>query len=168
MNVEQDNDIVRVEGYFGSYKLIKLRFVRGHVYSLLQPNSGQKMNLFLEDGEVIKFTDSYDLGLIIENYMSSEAFLLKEVRPKEIKAIDSLIDTLGQMGFDKTAFCEILEDESRSFQNAFTMLCLNWLVTCASNDYKYDGRNEYAHVVAKELLQSNDMESLYNLYMNKV
>lgn len=50
-------------------------------------------------------------------------------------------------------FCECMSREHRYLQNEFTRLCLEWLRTCASEDYRYDGRNEYSHFVARKFLE---------------
>lgn len=42
-------------------------------------------------------------------------------------------------------FCEEMCREHRYLQNEFTLLCIEWLRTCASDNYGMDGRNEGSH-----------------------
>ena len=49
-----------------------------------------------------------------------------------------------------------LTAEHRTLQQTFTRLAIAWLRVCASEDYRYDGRNEASHIVAKELLEGHD------------
>ena len=48
--------------------------------------------------------------------------------------------------------CNEMSCEHRTLQQSFTKLCLQWLEHCASNEYRFDGRNEQSHQIAKELL----------------
>lgn len=42
-------------------------------------------------------------------------------------------------------FCETMQHEHRTLQQAFTRLCAEWLKTCGKDDYGFDGRNEASH-----------------------
>lgn len=50
-------------------------------------------------------------------------------------------------------FCEEMSREHRYLQNEFTRLCVEWLRTCGSDDYRYDGRNEDSHNFGKMLIE---------------
>ena len=67
--------------------------------------------------------------------------------------------------FSNKAFCDSMQREHRTLQQAFTELCYEWLKTCASDDYKYDGRNEASHITAKHALEGLEMNG-YNLDYN--
>lgn len=41
-------------------------------------------------------------------------------------------------------FCEEMSREHRYLQNEFTLLCIEWLRTCAKESYGVDGRNEWS------------------------
>ena len=69
----------------------------------------------------------------------------------EKKLANDITDAINCFTFDNKAFCEHMCRQHRLLQEKFTQLCLDWLVTCASDDYGYDARNEYGHVIAKEL-----------------
>ena len=49
-------------------------------------------------------------------------------------------------------FCNAMSREHRYLQNEFTLLCIEWLRTCGSDKYRYDGRNEGSHNFGKMLI----------------
>lgn len=51
-------------------------------------------------------------------------------------------------------FNNAMSCEHRTLQQSFTRLCLQWLEHCASDDYRFDGRNEQSHKVAKVLIHN--------------
>ena len=53
-------------------------------------------------------------------------------------------------------FCNAMSKEHRYLQNEFPLLCVEWLRTCASDDYRYDERNEFSHRVATDILNAID------------
>ena len=66
-------------------------------------------------------------------------------------------DMVGLMlngGFSNKAFCENMTNEHRTLQQAFTRLCFEWIKTCASDDYRTDGRNEHSHEVCKKVWEA--------------
>lgn len=71
----------------------------------------------------------------------------------EKKAVNNITNAINIMTFNKKKFCQLMSHEHRYLQEEFTLLCLDWLRTCASDDYGFDGRNEYSHVIAKELVK---------------
>ena len=74
-------------------------------------------------------------------------------------------DMLNSFSFDYKGFCEEMTREHRTLQQSFTRLCIHWLSTCASDEYRYDGRNEASHEVAKALLDSQDADFIGNIPM---
>ena len=77
---------------------------------------------------------------------------------RETKNVQMVSDMLNSMGFNPEEFCKEFTREHRTLQQNFTRLCIHWLSTCASDDYKFDGRNEASHEVAKALLDSQDAD----------
>lgn len=69
-------------------------------------------------------------------------------------------DMLNSFTFEYKGFCEEMTREHRTLQQSFTRLCIEWLCTCASDDYKYDGRNEASHNIAKALIDSQDPDTI--------
>lgn len=77
------------------------------------------------------------------------------------KNVQQVSEMLNVFGFDPEQFCKRMEREHRTIQQSFTRLCIHWLCTCASDDYRYDGRNEASHEVAKALIDSQDPDALF-------
>ena len=48
----------------------------------------------------------------------------------------------------------------RTLQQSLTRFCIEWLKVCASDEYRYDDRNEASHRVAKQLLDGKDIGGL--------
>ena len=67
------------------------------------------------------------------------------------EAISTMTDFVNNFSHDNKEFCELMSREHRYLQEEFTRLCLEWIATCGSDDYRFDGRNEYSHVICKEL-----------------
>ena len=76
---------------------------------------------------------------------------------KMIKDVEQVEDFLNDYSFSPKEFCKVMSTRThRTIQQSFTRLCVEWLKTCASEDYRTDGRNEASHQVAKELLEGKD------------
>ena len=73
---------------------------------------------------------------------------------------EQVAEMLNVFGFDNDGFCDAMCRQHRTLQQNFTRLCIAWLATCASDDYRYDGRNEASHEVAKALINSQDADFL--------
>ena len=71
--------------------------------------------------------------------------------PKENKA-SKVTDLLNSLCFDYDGFCRDMVREHRTLQQQFTKLCIEWIKTCADEDYRHDGRNERSHFIAKEIV----------------
>jgi hypothetical protein len=70
-------------------------------------------------------------------------------------------DMVNNFSFDYKGFCEAMTCEHRTLQQSFTRLCIEWLQTCASDEYRFDDRNEQSHIVAEQIVNSLDAENLY-------
>ena len=75
---------------------------------------------------------------------------------REEKVASQLADLVNCMSLDNKEICKAMTREHRTLQQSFTRLCIEWLKTCASDDYRHDGRNEYSHFIAKEIKDSYD------------
>lgn len=73
---------------------------------------------------------------------------------KTKKNVETVSEMLNVFGFNTEGFCKLFSREHRTIQQGFTRLCVEWLKTCASDNYCYDGRNEASHEVAKKLLEN--------------
>lgn len=46
-----------------------------------------------------------------------------------------------------------MSTEHRTLQQSFTRLCIEWIKYVASDEYRFDGRNEENHKVCKEIVK---------------
>ncbi len=77
----------------------------------------------------------------------------KEVQ-ENARAIEKLVNSFW---FSPSEVAEFYaQDAHRTLQQNLTRFCVEWLKVCASEDYRYDGRNEASHEVAKKLLDGHD------------
>lgn len=65
-------------------------------------------------------------------------------------------ELLNDFSFNTKDVCEALTREHRTLQQTFTRLCIEWLRTCADDNYPCDGRNISSHKVAKQLIDYAD------------
>ena len=86
---------------------------------------------------------------------------MKDIKNKE--NAQKVAEMLNSFTFDYEGFCKAMSYEHRTLQQSFTRLCIHWLCTCASDEYRYDGRNEASHEVAKALIESQDADFIGNL-----
>ena len=86
---------------------------------------------------------------------------MKDTKNKE--NAQKVAEMLNSFTFDYEGFCKAMGNEHRTLQQSFTRLCIHWLCTCASDEYRYDGRNEASHEVAKALIDSQDADFIGNL-----
>ena len=64
-----------------------------------------------------------------------------------------MTDFVNNFGCDKQGFLEAMGREHRTLQQSFTRLCLRWIEYVASDDYHYDGRNQYSHTTCKQMVE---------------
>lgn len=70
------------------------------------------------------------------------------------EAVQAMTEFVNNFGVDEKAFIDNMSYEHRTLQQSFTKLCLKWLEHAASDQYRFDGRNEATHKVAKQLLEA--------------
>ena len=58
-------------------------------------------------------------------------------------------------GFSKKKFLECFKRDHRYLQGEVFSLALAIIEECSKDDYGYDGRNEFAHVIAKNIIETN-------------
>lgn len=63
---------------------------------------------------------------------------------------------VNNFSFNEKEFARAFSQEHRTLQQSFTRLCVEWLKVCASEDYRYDPRNEDSHIVAKQMIEAYD------------
>lgn len=67
---------------------------------------------------------------------------------------EAVSNMLNSMGFNPELFCEEMKKDHRTLQQNFTRLCLEWIKTCASEDYAHDDRNRASHVKCKAIVDT--------------
>lgn len=82
---------------------------------------------------------------------------------RETENVRKVSDMLNSFSFNPEEFCKEFSREHRTIQQNFTRLCIHWLCTCASDDYRFDARNEASHRVAKALIDSQDADLIGNI-----
>ena len=65
---------------------------------------------------------------------------------------------VNDFSFNYDGFCSAMTLEHRTLQQCFTKLCIHWLATCASEEYRFDDRNEASHNIAKAIIDSQDAD----------
>lgn len=72
-------------------------------------------------------------------------------KTKSEQNADTIALMVNSFSFNPKEVCKAMCNEHRTLQQTFTRLCIEWLKTCASDNYRYDGRNEDSHAVAKNI-----------------
>ena len=68
--------------------------------------------------------------------------------------VNKVSDMLNSMSFSPEEFCKEFTREHRTIQQNFTRLCIEWIKTCASDEYRHDDRNRASHVKCKEIVET--------------
>lgn len=71
------------------------------------------------------------------------------------EALDALESAINNCGFNPNEFIKETNTWHRYLQNELVKLARAIIKNAASDDYKFDGRNEWAHVTSKEILKNN-------------
>lgn len=83
--------------------------------------------------------------------------------PRDKENASKVAEMLNALNFNYEGFCKAMTHEHRTLQQNLTRLCIHWLSTCADDEYRYDGRNEASHQVAKALIESQDADFIGNI-----
>ena len=68
------------------------------------------------------------------------------------KAVQNITNYVNSYSLDSDKFNEIMGCEHRTLQQSFTRLCLKWLEYAASDEYRFDDRNQASHQIGEELI----------------
>jgi hypothetical protein len=60
---------------------------------------------------------------------------------------------------DHEGFIKEMNSEHRTLQQSFTKLCLRWIENVASDEYRFDLRNQDSHEACKKLVESFKKEN---------
>jgi hypothetical protein len=61
-------------------------------------------------------------------------------------------DAINSSNFDWQGFCNEMAREHRYLQSEWTLLCMRWLKTCASDEYQTDDRNNWCKALGRDLI----------------
>ena len=73
---------------------------------------------------------------------------------REAENVNKVSLMLNSFSFDPEEFCKEFTKEHRTLQQNFTRLCIEWIKTCASDDYRHDERNRASHVKCKYIVET--------------
>ena len=76
----------------------------------------------------------------------------QELKDRSEKIVADLAKLVNSMSFKPEYFIDAMSREHRTLQQSFTKLCMQWLEYVASDEYRYDGRNEASHVLCKQII----------------
>lgn len=74
---------------------------------------------------------------------------LKDIE-KTVKEVTDIVNAYNDDPMD--TFIHQMTFQHRTLQQSFTRLCLKWIETVASSEYRYDGRNEHSHKLCEHIV----------------
>lgn len=77
---------------------------------------------------------------------------MEKLTPKELA--DNITDFVNSYSSKGEEFCKEMTYQHRTLQQSFTRLCLQWLETCAGEDYLTDLRNQDSKEVAQLVINT--------------
>lgn len=88
----------------------------------------------------------------LKRYLSSHPTTTEDLNQTAINALESAINNCG---FNHLEFIKKSNNWHRYLQNELVKLARAIIQNAASDEYKYDGRNEWAHTISKEIITNN-------------
>ena len=76
-----------------------------------------------------------------------------ETTTQSKEVVNNVTDYLNSFSNKNKEFIQEMNREHRTLQQNFTKLCMEWLENCASEEYRFDGRNEASHKISKEMVE---------------
>lgn len=74
---------------------------------------------------------------------------------------EDLSNGINNMSFDIKKFIEATSCDHRTLQQKFTEICLSWIVFVGSDEYQYDGRNEFSHIQCEKIFEFMVKNNVY-------
>jgi hypothetical protein len=68
-----------------------------------------------------------------------------------VNKVTDVLNTFGDSNMN--TFVHQMSFQHRTLQQSFTKLCMKWIEHCASDEYKFDGRNQQSHELCKEICE---------------
>lgn len=75
-----------------------------------------------------------------------------EVIQKTVKDVTNIVNSFSDDSM-KT-FLKQMSFQHRTLQQSFTRLCLKWIELVASDEYRFDGRNQHSHEQCKKIVEA--------------
>ena len=75
-------------------------------------------------------------------------------RPDVNQLVEEITNYVNTMSLKPEEFTDAMSRQHRTLQQSFTRLCLKWIEYCASDEYRYDPRNEGSHDICKIIIES--------------
>ena len=70
-------------------------------------------------------------------------------------ALNSLNDAINNCGFKPSEFVKETNNWHRYIQNELVRFAIDIIKNAASDEYRYDGRNAWAHHISKTIINNN-------------
>jgi len=70
-----------------------------------------------------------------------------------LQVVEHVSDYFNSFSNKEAAFIEALERQHRTLQQSFTKAVFMWIEHVATEEYRFDGRNEGSHKTAKKLME---------------
>jgi hypothetical protein len=70
------------------------------------------------------------------------------------KLTNEITNYVNSFTLKSEEFTDAMSREHRTLQQSFTRLCLKWIEHCASDEYRYDPRNQASHNISKMIIES--------------
>lgn len=87
----------------------------------------------------------------LKRYLSSHPTTTEDLNQTAINALESAINNCG---FKPSELVKYTNNWHRYLQNELVKLARAIIQNAASDEYKYDGRNEWAHTISKEIINN--------------
>lgn len=88
----------------------------------------------------------------LKRYLSSHPTTTEDLNQTAINALESAINNCG---FKPSELVKDTNYWHRYLQNELVKLAIAIIQNAASDEYKYDGRNEWAHNISKTIITNN-------------
>lgn len=75
---------------------------------------------------------------------------------------DQVGNSINCFNFDNKKFVEAFDREHRTLQQQFTSLCLAWIEHVGSENYNFDGRNQYSHEQCEKVANFMKENNVYS------
>lgn len=79
----------------------------------------------------------------------------------EFKAAEKMEDAINTLGWNPQRFAQSFTTWHRTLQQEFFRTIVETIKVAASDEYRFDGRNEKTHELAKKIVDSGILDNAY-------